>query len=167
MEFLLSEPISNTGALLASDIELNGSLSQASSQGAKFSLLLAMLQQDYCARPTIQSQRPEQQQADSQLASLSCYRQPPLKASAEFWQQAVTTCQLVHQGAMGSLHLWQAMHPQALSQFNDVKRLDQEVVMNCALPTQLKLQQAEQNQLAVDETALYDVLQTIERVEAA
>jgi hypothetical protein len=43
----------STEALLASDYELNGTVNRAASEGAKFALMLAMLEQDCTHRRNI------------------------------------------------------------------------------------------------------------------
>ena len=41
----------SSDALLSSDYELNGTINRAASEGAKFALILAMLEQDCIHRP--------------------------------------------------------------------------------------------------------------------
>ena len=54
------------------------------------------------------------------------------------------------------------MHPQPLSLYNDPKRLEDEVVANCDMHAQHRLQDLNTVDIAVDETGLYDILQEME-----
>ena len=46
-----------TEALLSSDYELNGTINRAASEGAKFTLMMAMLEQECIHRPRIEASK--------------------------------------------------------------------------------------------------------------
>ena len=144
------------------DREFNGELNRASAQGAKFALLLAMLEQDYLHRPKLlASETAEDTQADT-LTNLSYYPSTPLKADCQHWTQANFASENIVQETIKSAQLWLVMHPQPLSLYNDPKRLDDEVVANCDIHTQQRLKDTTNKDLQVDETELYDILQGME-----
>jgi hypothetical protein len=146
------------------DREFSGEINRASAQGAKFSLLLAMLEQDVLQRPRmLANQDNEQQSAHSKtISALSHYPSIPLKAEAQHWQQATFVSATIHQADIKRANLWLAMHPQPLSLYNDPKRLEDEVVANCDMHAQHRLQDLNTVDIAVDETGLYDILQEME-----
>lgn len=152
-------------ALLSSDYELNGSLNRAASEGAKFALILAMLEQDCTHRPHIEKQQALNPTPEVEN-HLSYYRSSPLRVNDTYWQSCQYTSQLIHGGQIQSAHLWLAMHPEPLSQHNKADGIDAAVIANCSINTQARLKQAEQNELKVDETGLYDILQSLEPVSA-
>jgi hypothetical protein len=152
-------------ALLSSDYELNGTINRAASEGAKFALILAMLEQDCTHRPHIEKQQ-ELNQTPQVEKDLSYYRSSPLSVNDTYWQTCQHTSQLIHGGQIQSAHLWLAMHPEPLSQHNKPDVIDEAVIANCSINTQTRLKQAEQNELKVDETGLYDILQELESVSA-
>jgi hypothetical protein len=54
------------------------------------------------------------------------------------------------------------MHPEPLSQHNKPDVIDDEVIANCSVNTQARMQQAKQKVMHVDETGLYDILQQLD-----
>lgn len=144
------------------DLEYNGALNQATGQGAKFALLLAMLEQNSLLRPGIASDTDNT--ADyyqTQLALLSHYRKPALAADESYWSKAVATQHYIHQGETANARLWLSMHPEPLSLRNDVHFIDEEVIENCALIVRQRLQTAQQKRFEQDVTILYDILQDV------
>ncbi|WP_354667942.1 VC2046/SO_2500 family protein [Paraglaciecola arctica] len=156
---------SSSEALLSSDYELNGTINRASRQGAKFALIMAMLEQDCSQRPHIE-QNQQTNQSPEHLKDLNYYRPNPLKADDNYWHTCQNTSQLIDQGQIQSAHLWMAMHPEPLSQHNNAEVIDPEVVANCSFIAQARLQQAATNTLQVDETGLYDILQQLQPTSA-
>lgn len=152
-------------ALLSSDYELNGTINRAASEGAKFALILAMLEQDCTHRPHIEEPK-ETSHIPEIDTGLNYYRTAPLSANDAYWQSCQHTSQLIHGGQIQSAHLWLAMHPEPLSQHNKPDVIDEDVIANCSINTQTRLQQAKQSGLKVDETGLYDILQELESVSA-
>lgn len=152
-------------ALLSSDYELNGTINRAAGEGAKFALILAMLEQDCTHRPHIENQK-ELNQPPEFAKDLSYYRSSPLSVNDAYWQTSQHTSQLIHGGQIQSAQLWLAMHPEPLSQHNKADVIDEAVIANCSSNTQTRLQQAKQRALKVDETGLYDILQQLESVSA-
>jgi hypothetical protein len=155
----------NTEVLLTSDCELNGSINRASGQGAKFTLMLAMLDQNPIHRPQLEKPR-DLNQTPKVETEQSYYRNCPLSAKESYWQTSQHTNQLIHSGQLDSAHLWLAMHPEPLSQHNRRLEIDEEVIANCSLNTQNRMQQGKNNTMEVDETGLYDILQGLAPVSA-
>jgi hypothetical protein len=152
-------------ALLSSDYELNGTINRAASEGAKFALILAMLEQDCTHRPHIEKPKDINQIPEVE-SDLNYYRSNPLSANDEYWQTCQQTSQLIHGGQILSAHLWLAMHPEPLSLHNQANSINEEVIANCNINTQTRLQLAKQKALKVDETGLYDILQELDPVSA-
>lgn len=157
------DPINSDGLdpVIANDRELNGEINRASTQGAKFVLLLAMLEENNLHRPVLHDS-PSVELDKSESSSLHYYRSPPLLAESDNWQTLQQTSILVNSGHIQTAHLWLAMHPEPLSQYNNALHLDEDVLANCSLPTQTRLQQDKANNLNVDETVLFDILQEME-----
>lgn len=154
------DPNFSAEALLGSDYELNGTINRAASEGAKFALILAMLEQDCTHRPQID--KPKQQDSLEALKALNYYRSSPLSANDTYWQTCHHTNELIHQGQLSSAHLWLAMHPEPLSQLNNPDEIDEDIIANCSVNAQARLHQAKQKVMQVDETGLYDILQRLE-----
>ena len=155
-------PLHHLPAVLAQDIEFTGKLNQSAGQGAKFSLLLAMLAKDILSRPKFtEDDTSNQTKYDENLTS--SYPKAPLNADSTCWLKVNKNTELFNQN-LHDAHLWRTMHPEPLSLFNDAKRLDDEVVANCNFQTQLKLSETPDTstEVEVDETGLYDVLQSLD-----
>ncbi len=146
---------------LNTDRELNGEVNRAANQGAKFSLLMAMLEPNHLYRPKIEN--PEHLQPDNhaQLPSHH-YRSCPLGMNQQGWAKLDQTSRLIGMGLTQSAQLWLAMHPEPLSQFNDNSQLPVEVKVNCSFQAQSRLHNNMDNEIQTDETALFDILQSIE-----
>ena len=162
-----SQPDLNVSAqaLLSSDYELNGTINRAASAGAQFALMMAMLDQDCIHRPYIEKPK-EIGRTPEDKNDLNYYRANPLSANDTYWQTCHHTSQLIHNGQLHSAQLWLAMYPEPLSLHNKPDAIDAEVVANCGINTQTRLKQAMQNELKVDETGLYDILQELESIPA-
>tara|TARA_R110002167_G_scaffold91045_5_gene244850 strand:+ start:850 stop:1359 length:510 start_codon:yes stop_codon:yes gene_type:complete len=152
-------------ALLSSDYELNGTINRAAGEGAKFALILAMLEQDCTHRPHLEKNK-ESNHIPEVESGLNYYRSSPLSATDAYWQTCQQTSQLIHNGQLQSAQLWLDMHPEPLSQYNKADNIEAEVIANCSINTQTRLQQAKNNALKIDETGLYDILQELEPVSA-
>ncbi|MBU2876098.1 VC2046/SO_2500 family protein [Aliiglaciecola lipolytica] len=143
-----------------SDLEWSGTLNRALEQGDKFALLLAMLEDDYLQRPNVNGGADEPSHFPSSI-SKHYYPQTPLQAEQQDWSLARTTSELMAQNVSDAI-LWQRMHPQPLSIFNDAKRIEPEVKINCGYHTQQRFHAAHSaNTIDVDETKLYDILNEI------
>ena len=147
-------------ALLSSDYELNGTINRAASEGAKFALILAMLEQDCTHRPHVEKPKDINQTPEVE-SEINYYRSSSLSANDAYWQTSQQTSQLIHAGQLLSAHLWLAMHPEPLSLRNQVNAIDEEIIANCNINTQTRLQREKQNMMKVDETGLYDILQDL------
>lgn len=148
---------------LSTDLEFAGQLNRCAGHGAKFSLLLAMLSQDMLNRPAFEKDKAENEAIPEDIAALSVYPPQPLKPSEQTWQHLNTNKKLVHT-SLKDAQLWQSMHPEPLSLYNDTKRLADEVVQNCGYHTQLKLvdQAPFEEPIEPDATGLYDVLESLQ-----
>ena len=153
-------PNFSADALLGSDYELNGTINRAASEGAKFALILAMLEQDCTYRPHID--KPKDTKAIPEaFKELNYCRSSPLSVDDTYWRSSQQTSQLIQQGQVHSARLWLAMHPEPLSQFNNPDEIDEEVIANCSINAQARFNQAKQKVVKVDETGLYDILQEL------
>ncbi|MFT6898005.1 MAG: hypothetical protein ACJA13_002421 [Paraglaciecola sp.] len=143
------------------DVEFSGLLNRASSQGAKFTLLLSMLQQNYLERPGVALREPHS--AADDVASLSHYRKIPLSAQSRDWRQGDIASSILNNDGIKGAHLWLAMHPQPLSLHNDVSLIDADVLANCDIYTQQRHNNdiELEREIEVDETGIYDLLQHI------
>jgi hypothetical protein len=148
-------------ALLSRDYELNGTINRAASEGAKFGLIMAMLEQNCIHRPHLEESNHTNQTLEVK-SDLNHYRSSPLSANDTSWQTCQHTSQLFHSGQLHSAQLWLSMHPEPLSQHNKPDAIDEAVIANCSINTQTRLQQAKQSVVQVDETGLYDILQQLE-----
>jgi hypothetical protein len=148
-------------ALLISDYELNGTVNRAASEGAKFALVLAMLEQDCTHRPQVEKQTENRSSLEVEN-NLNFYRSNPLIADDSYWHTCQKTSQFIAARQIQTAHLWLAMHPEPLSQHNKSDIIDDAVIANCGVNVQNRLKQAEQVSLKVDETGLYDILQQLE-----
>ncbi len=149
--------------LLSSDHELNGTINRAASEGAKFALILAMLEQDCTKRPYLEESKELNQDPDIDN-NLNHYRGNPLSADAQYWQTCQQTSQLINNGQLHSAHLWLAMHPEPLSLYNKTNTINADVISNCSHNTQTRIRQAVEKVVNVDETGLYDILQKLQPI---
>jgi len=144
------------------DIELDGRLNRASSNRAQFELLLSMMEADFLDRPSYENT--DSQSIYVQDAPVSHYRNPPLCTDENSWKKCHIQSQLIHTDLLNA-GLWGNMHPQPLAIKNDANQLDREVIANCALHTQQKLNSTKAKEdnkhIPVDEIGLYDILQSI------
>ena len=152
-------------ALLSNDYELNGTINRAASEGAKFTLILAMLEQDCTHRPYLEKSK-ERDKNPEVGNNLNYYRNNPLSANDQYWQICQQTSQFVNSGQLHSAHLWLAMHPEPLSQYNKIDTINTDVIANCSLNTQTRIRRARENMVSVNETGLYDILQQLQPISA-
>lgn len=159
-----SESINTTTNTIAtSDLEWSGQINRALGQGRAFALLLSMLESDVLERPKIVSSDEENTVPDTNLKS--DYRRPALRAADIDWHNALPNSQhFAHHPSDGKL--FQTMHPQPLSIFNDAKRIDDEVLANCDYYTQNRLKSLSEKQIDADATQLYDILEQGDSIAA-
>ena len=160
------DPNASTEAILLNDYELNGTINRAASEGAKFALIVAMLEQNCIHRPHLEVSKEEKNIPEAQ-SNLNHYRSNPLSANDTYWQTCQQTTQLIHSGQFHSAHLWLTMHPEPLSLYNKPDAINDEVIANCSLNTQTRMLKATENIVKVDETGLYDILQQLEPISAS
>lgn len=158
----LDNPAANDNAPIDPSIywERSGVLARASTQGALFSLYLAM-QQHSVAEPfqieSASSGQERQNSVEAQLASLNHYRRPSLAASESEWKTMHVMPLLVAQD-YATARLYMTLKPAPLAQTNDEKRLPDDVIHNCSLATQKRLKKQYANSVKEDNTLLYDIL---------
>ena len=134
-------------------------LARASSQGALFSLYLAMQQHSVAEPFEIEAAQgaDTQNSIEAQLAALNHYRRPSLSASESEWVDMRVHSSLVATDYESArLHL--SMKPAPLAQTDDAKRIPDDVVDNCSLATQKRLKRQYNNAIKEDNTLLYDVI---------
>lgn len=150
------------------DIEYNGVLNHATGEGAKFALLLAMLEQNTLLRPSMAKDDDSAQLSEqSQLAGLSYYRAAPLAADEHYWSLVTNTEHFIQSGDIDNARLWLAMHPEPLSLHNDALHIPEEIIENCSLVVRERLKTTQQKQFNQDATVLYDILQGLSPQEVA
>ncbi|MCV2885255.1 VC2046/SO_2500 family protein [Aestuariibacter sp. AA17] len=149
---------------IINDVEYTGSLNRASTQGASFGLLLAMLQQNILERPHIEKAVQSANQNEGQFEHLKVYPTPALKADEKHFSDLHITSKLIHQNIQDAM-LFQTMRPHPLSQYDDASHINDEIIANCDMYTQRRLRNAPDHQvdseIQVDETKLYDVLESL------
>lgn len=140
--------------------ERSGVLARSSSEGALFSLYLAM-QQHSVAEPfeieVATSANDNARSIEAQLASLNHYRRPSLSADEKAWGNMHVCSSLVSKD-FESARLFLHMKPLPLAQTDNAKRLPDDVVDNCSLAAQKRLKKQYGNTLKEDNTILYDIL---------
>jgi hypothetical protein len=151
------------------DRELNGELNRASADGAKFALLLAMLEQDYLHRPKlIESDSGLDDSNANSISGICYYPRTPLKTESKHWAQANYVSEVISKESITNAHLWLVMHPQPLSLYNNAYHIDDNVLANCDVHTQQRYRNTADKDLQIDETGLYDILQGMkEGIETA
>lgn len=140
------------------DAELSGNVNQATGQGKKFALLMAMMANDILQRPSLQKDDKNEAKQSSNIDVKSYYPPTPLKADLQSWPGINNTSRLLKESAKDAL-LWQVMHPDPLSLRNDVKFIEDEIKQNCDFDTQLRLADSSPTVIEQDATGLYDILQ--------
>ncbi|MBT3137325.1 hypothetical protein KL866_19960 [Alteromonas sp. ALT199] len=140
--------------------ERSGVLARASSQGALFSLYLAM-QQHSLAEPfeieAVTSNVDAKSSIEAQLVSLNHYRRPSLAANEREWKEMHMFSSLVTKD-YESARLYLSMKPAPLSQSDDANRIPDDVIDNCSLASQKRLKKQYANTVKEDNTLLYDIL---------
>lgn len=133
----LSFAATNT-ALLVQDAEFNSSINRAASQAGavQFKLILATLEQNLLNRIRLANNAQVNADVAFENEITNFYPKIPLKADKKTWQNLDTTRNFIHAGDLTGAKLWQIMHPEALSLFNDAKKLDDQVIANSSYFTQ-------------------------------
>ncbi|HBL22116.1 MAG TPA: hypothetical protein DDZ29_14920 [Alteromonas mediterranea] len=144
--------------------ERSGVLARASTQGALFSLYLAMQQHSTAAPFEIEAADSELSQKagiDTELTSLSHYRRSSLAANESEWKNMDVMSALVAED-FSTARLYLNMNPAPLAQTDDAKRLPDDVIDNCSLAAQKRIKKQYNNTMKEDNTLLYDMLATKE-----
>lgn len=122
-----------------------------------FALMLAMMQQDVTQRLKLEEGGDENKPIGLMpIESFNFYPEVPLKTEVHHFAQQEKFAIAVSQNDLASAKLLAYMHPTPLSMHNDVKRVEDDVVANCDLFTQMKIKQIQTEDIAVDETLLYE-----------
>ncbi|WP_338517587.1 VC2046/SO_2500 family protein [Alteromonas gracilis] len=139
--------------------ETSGVLSKATSEGALFSLYLAMHQHAIAEPLRIKNNESESStnSLDAELLSLNHYPKASLEASNNDWDKMATLSKLMTSD-LATARLYQVMNPQPLTQTNDASRLSDDVVNNCSLGAQKRISTSYSNEIEEDNTLMYDVL---------
>lgn len=156
----------------------SGRLNQAlnANQRSDFALTLACLSQNVIEQARFalpNGQTTDEEQTEQQLkAELGVHTFNKLAADTRAYETAVNAAQTLHQDGMLQTKLLTYLQPEALSQFNDSKKLDDTLLANLDRHSLYRLQQAdklEQSELTseADATELYDILNQIKQGEAA
>lgn len=149
----------NNSLAINQDLEWSGSIARASKQGAKFSLLLAMLEQNILLRPKVKS--PDENTIEPEPELESFYRTPALAAQAEHFSSAATTNRILHQQTLADALLWQAMHPDPLALQADSEHIEEAIISNMSFHAQNQYRRPVDREVAPNETQLYDLLQQL------
>jgi hypothetical protein len=144
------------------NLEFSGELAKAAGQGAKFALVLAMLEQNALSSAFFEPQHASVNPYASAAQPVSDYPVVALSALDSHWSFAAVTGELIGNAYLASARLWQSMHPSPLSLLNDANKIDDEVINNCDLPTQRRFRSETAKPLVVDETKLYDILNELQ-----
>ena len=149
----------------SSDFELNGEINRASQQGAKFALLVAMLEPNALHRPRFGESEPSEYY-QGKNPELYHYRRSSLMAKSEYWQGADNPAKLIRSGHIASAQLWLAMHPEPLSLHNDAAHIDEDIMNNATVFAQSRLKKEALADIQVDETGLFDILDELKATQA-
>ncbi len=156
-----------TGFAPISNLEWSGALSASAGKGALFSLYLAMHCQPGHEPVRIHSEAENASSDAAALDHLNHYPRAPLGADDAAFQRLLVTGNLINQRDISSVNLWQAMHPDPLSIRNNAKHIPADVIANCSMATQMKLQVASSTTVNADETLLTDIIAGSEQFFAA
>ena len=137
------------------DLEFNGKIASALHNGHDFAFWLAQLGPWVDERPQIEKQEVESVEATT---TRSYYRNPSLAADNKDFDNIQVQSHLINQQAPNALRLWQSMHPDPLSLYNDATRLDDEIIENCELHVRERLQQKLQKVISPDPTLLEEII---------
>ncbi|MCU4674948.1 VC2046/SO_2500 family protein [Catenovulum sp. 2E275] len=158
-------------------IQLNQPLNEASFDGQLNQAVNAQLRSDFafmlaCQTPNVaehaqfqlaKNQDYQQNNDEAQLkVSLGVYTYLKLAADDAAFTSAVATSVELHQNGLAQAKLQSYLQAQALSQFNDTQKLDDQLLANLDRHTLYRLNQREENpQTEADATQLYDILNQI------
>ncbi|WP_017444707.1 VC2046/SO_2500 family protein [Gayadomonas joobiniege] len=152
---------------LLSELELAGSLNNAVSTArrADFSILLALMEQDVSQHAQFKLPRETrelvvqtEESLKRQLGVRAAYK---LAADAQAYASANAQCQAVSNSDFVTSQLLTCLQQPALAQYNDEKRIDDEVLQNMHLYAQAKYQSkttAKATEQTPDATQLLDIL---------
>lgn len=126
----------NTIAL--QDAEFNSSVNRAALQAGsvQFKLVLATLEQNLLNRIRLADSDEKNSVETADFGVTNFYPEIPLKPDNQTWRRLDITRGYISAGDLSNAKLWQIMHPEALSLFNDANRLDDQVVANSSFFTQ-------------------------------
>jgi hypothetical protein len=158
--------------MFVADAEINGAVNSAANivGNSQFKLILATLEQDLLKRFRLAENIDDKNSGQHTEALTSLYPEQRLSVTEETWVNTTKTKKYIEAEALESARLWQIMHPDPLSLYDDPKRLDEVVVANSSYHTQSNLnadsasieQQSQSNEqdllLEQDPTMLYEIL---------
>lgn len=142
--------------------EFKGRLSRslAASNGSDFALVMSMLHHDVTQRFNITpSAAPEVQDSrDVELASVDFYPKTPLVVEPQHWQQYTHVAQAAARQDNATIKLMQSMFPAPLAQNNDPLLIPDEVLANCDIFCQQRMQSKLIEDIEEDNTLLAEVI---------
>lgn len=139
------------------DPELNGNVSRALLSGHDFAYWLAQLGPWADERPSLKSNTGDKEDINPSLPS-NFYRQSGLEATPKDFFALSVQSQLLQQPELNGFRLWQSMHPEPLSLFNDPLRLDDEVIENCESHVRRRLKSELNIGITPDPTLLESII---------
>lgn len=129
---------------------------------SEFALMLAMMQQDVTQRLKLAKGDDDNKPLGLlAIENFNFYPEVPLKTESQHYTRQEQFAKAVHQNDLASAKLLAYMHPTPLSMHNDVKRVEDHVAANCDLFTQMKIKEMQTEDIAVDETLLYESITEI------
>lgn len=158
--------------------EFSGALAQTlvhKGQG-DFALLLSMLVQDVTQQLQFSEQPEEGIKGNIPIEQFNYYPEIPLSTETKHYAQQQAFADAVHREDIKTASLLGCMFPSPLSLHNDPKRVDDNVMANCDIYTQSRMQVAKAGEagdtaknedIEVDPTLLYDTIAAAQDVQAA
>lgn len=154
--------MSNTPHVAPIDAEFKGSFSKVlSSKGAEdFAFLLAMLHQDVSNRLNLVNEHEEvvKDTRERELSSIDFYPKIPLSTEKKHWQQQKLVSEAMSQHDVANARLMSCMFPPPLSLNNDPQFIPEDVLANCDIFCQRRMQGESAPEISIDETMLADLI---------
>ncbi|KMT65510.1 VC2046/SO_2500 family protein [Catenovulum maritimum] len=155
---------------VSTEFDLTNKLSSALLNGkrADFALLLKYLNDDVSQQAQFKLQQSEDSPDISEQAlkaSLGVHDFYKLRADQQTYKNADQINLSLHQSGITQAKLAGYLNPEAISQFNDVMKIDESVLTNCRIHTQAALNQVEEqaeSEQILDATQLYEVLEQLQ-----
>lgn len=129
---------------------------------SEFALLMSMLHRDATDSVQFTEEQPELKDSrEAILEAIDFYPVTSLKTENHHFSIEHARAQALQRGDIAALKFQLHSHPTPLSLYNDHKHLPEEVVSNCDMYAQLRLQNQHKNNIEVDPTMLYDTVSEV------